>query len=642
MQNANVNKCDADKLFEEGVDYPLQKADAEADDIQCDDQATLAAQKAFGITYLYPWQRIVIANIMDSACCEENGCESEKDVSENTSGALEQQSDIFCNGRQIVLLPTGAGKSLCFLVPALLLKGPTLVLYPLLALMSDQKRRMDSGGMVSVVFRGQQTAEEREENFIKIKNGARIILANPEVLQNEQLVMRLSKCGISHIAIDEAHCVSEWGDSFRPAYLTLGKIIKQLGVKVVTAFTATASPEVLARVSEVLFDGSAHIVRSDSDRPNIHYTVINTYAKKRTAFKLALTEQKPLIIFCGTRKHAEDMARELTAYYGSDKVKFYHAGLEKEEKTKTEKWFYPKTDAILCCTCAFGMGVDKKDIHCVIHLDCPSTAEAYIQEAGRGGRDGSIAKGILLWSYNDSLKGEEFALGTRGRVLKTFAESATCRRQILLDALGGEQAPCDGCDVCERGGPAPFAEDAGRVLKYIHQNRKLYTEDELYLKLEHEFNKIDLKKFGVNIWEHSDIAEILSQLEKQKLIRTCIWPWYNKIDCAFFMGKKVSEFYSGAFYKKLFLFQERALTVIKKIIFLKKMPERFLQNLFLHLKQRLCLLQKSHLHLKTRPRNFQQALGRPQQLCGTYEPSGAFSYNEQRNEQSQDKQGKAR
>ncbi|MBQ1662234.1 MAG: ATP-dependent DNA helicase RecQ, partial [Treponema sp.] len=316
---------------------------------QTDDQAVLAAQRAFGITTLFPWQRIVIANILDAASPHPG-----EEIEDN------ELNDVVCTGKQIVLLPTGAGKSLCFLTPALLLDGPTLVIYPLLALMSDQKRRMDSGNMVSVEFRGGQSAEERENNFRLISEGAKIILANPEVLQNEALVERLSKCGIRHIAIDEAHCVSEWGDSFRPAYLTLGKIISKINAPAVTAFTATASPQVLERVSEVLFGGNVHIIRSDCDRPNIHFHVVNAFDKKREAFKLAITQEKPLLIFCGTRAKSEDMARELTTYYGKEKVRYYHAGLERDEKTDIEKWFYERDDAILCCTCAYGMGVDKK------------------------------------------------------------------------------------------------------------------------------------------------------------------------------------------------------------------------------------------------------------------------------------------
>ena len=341
------------------------------------DAVTQAVNAAFGIKYLFPWQRIVVQNILDAAMEEENFCSDDEYESEKEN-AMELR-DVVYRGRQIVLLPTGAGKSLCFLAPALLLKGPTLVLYPLLALMSDQKRRMDEGGLESVVFRGGMSEEEKNENFKRIKSGAKIILANPEVLQNPSLIKRLRECKISHIAIDEAHCVSEWGDTFRPAYLTLGKIIEDLGVKVVTAFTATASPAVLSRVSQVLFGGEVHVVRSDSDRPNIHYRVINAMAKKRAVVKLALEAEKPLIIFCGTRNKTEDMARELMSCYGNDKVRFYHAGLEKEEKTAIEKWFHPKEDAILCCTCAYGMGVDKKNVRSVLHYEASPTAEAYVQ-----------------------------------------------------------------------------------------------------------------------------------------------------------------------------------------------------------------------------------------------------------------------
>ena len=219
------------EIFIEGEDFPAQSFDEE-EFFYCD-EATLAAQKSFGIKFLFPWQRLVIANILDSSGAENKDFEIDGQINEN---------DGVCRGKQIVLLPTGAGKSLCFLTPALLLDGPTLVMYPLLALMADQQRRMQEGSLSCVVFKGGQTQEEREENFRKIECGqARVILANPEVLQNEKIICRLKKCGIAHIAIDEAHCVSEWGDSFRPAYLTLGKIIKELGVKTVTAFTATAS-----------------------------------------------------------------------------------------------------------------------------------------------------------------------------------------------------------------------------------------------------------------------------------------------------------------------------------------------------------------------------------------------------------------
>ena len=544
-----VRNIDGSNLVE-GVDYPAVSEHWEDEDF--DDEVTLAARKAFGINYLFPWQRLVIANILDAAECAGSGSEKSKNDEKSPDGGLD---DVVCSGRQIVLLPTGAGKSLCFLVPALMLPGPTLVIYPLLALMADQKRRMEEGSLEAVTFRGGQSVEEREENFRRIRDGAKIILANPEVLQSETLVKRLSACGISHVAVDEAHCVSEWGDTFRPAYLSVGKIIRELGVKVVTAFTATASPTVLSRVSEILFEGEAHIVRSDSDRPNIHYNVIYAYDKLRAAFRLAVFESKPLLIFCGTRAKSEDMARELAAYYGKEKVRFYHAGLEKSEKTAVEKWFYGRDDAILCCTCAYGMGVDKKDIHTVIHLECSPNAEAYIQEAGRAARDGSIGKAILLWSPEDSLKFGSYEIGSRQRVMKDFAEATTCRRQILLDALGGEQAVCDGCDVCERGVPADFAEDAAWVLDFIFRHRKLYGREELMDALADYLNARDSVAFGMCIWEHGDIEMILDALEKERLIRRCLWPWFGKIDCGFRRRTKVPSIYYSSWWTAMEKFE---------------------------------------------------------------------------------------
>ncbi|MBR5097126.1 MAG: ATP-dependent DNA helicase RecQ, partial [Treponema sp.] len=410
----------------------------EAEATEADDPVLDVAKNVFGVSHLYPWQRLVIGNILDAAA-----------DSSGLASVPQDSTDIFCMGRQIVLLPTGAGKSMCFLLPAVMLPGPTLIFYPLLALMADQKRRLEQNGIECAVFRGGQSEAEREENFSLLKKGGKVILANPEVLQNKSLLERLKAFNISHIAIDEAHCVAEWGDSFRPAYLTLGKIIEELGVPLVTAFTATASPTVLERVSQVLFGGRVHVVRGQSDRPNIHYSVLMAWAKKKAVCRLAAVEQKPMLVFCGTRAKSEDMARELSECLGADKVRFYHAGVSREEKTAVEKWFFPKKDAILCCTCAFGMGVDKADIRTVVHLEASPTAESYIQEAGRGGRDKKLSKAILLWSREDSEAFEKFPKKSREYVLKKFAEAKSCRRQVLLSALGGEEAICSDCDICD-------------------------------------------------------------------------------------------------------------------------------------------------------------------------------------------------
>ena len=523
----------SENIFIEGQDYPAQSFESDDEGLLYEDEATMAARKAFGISYLFPWQRLVISNILDSEkAVLENNCE--KTIEEIPEG-FETTEDIFCKGRQIVLLPTGAGKSLCFLTPALLLKGPTLVLYPLIALMADQQRRMEEGSLHCVVFKGGQTNEEREENFRQLKEGkARVILANPEVLQNEELVQRLKLCKISHIAIDEAHCVSEWGDSFRPAYLTLGKIIKDLEVQIVTAFTATASPPVLNRVREVLFDGRAHLLQSESDRPNIHYEVRYAWAKKKAVLKACVESRKPLIVFCSSRRRTEDMARLLNAYFGQDKARYYHAGMTKEEKLKVEKWFFDSTEGMLAATCAYGMGMDKGNIYTVIHLDAPEHLENFIQEAGRAGRKGDNVKSILIWSHQDDVKYRQAPEGSREKVMGGLAHTKNCRRQFMLNYLSGESPVCSGCDICDarqEGKVLDYeARDAEKVLRFIKKRRLMFTKDELINYMTDRFNREDLEFFGQKVWDAKDIQEILKQLFAAHRIKKAGGLWENHLD----------------------------------------------------------------------------------------------------------------
>lgn len=493
------------------------------------------AREKFGIKYLYPWQRLVIANILEASEYNRHR--------EDFKCDCDDEADSFCKGRQIVLLPTGAGKSLCFQIPALILDGISLIVYPLLALMTDQQRRMEESDLRCVIFRGGQSEREREENFLKLKSGAKIILANPEVLRNEELLIKLRETNIKHIVIDEAHCVSEWGDSFRPAYLELGNVVRKINPPLITAFTATASPSVLERVAQILFDGEAHIVRSESDRPNVRYFVRYSSAKKKEALLLAKQEEKPMIIFCGTRAKAEDMAQELNVCFGNSTAKYYHAGLEKSEKEEVEKWFYDSKDGILCATCAYGMGVDKKDVKTVAHIDAPPTAEAYIQEAGRGGRDGSVSKAILIWSLEDSLNYSAFKSGSREAAMREFAETENCRRQVLLDALGAEKAVCSGCDLCDAKNSRKNLKNGKYKISYaescaadwqtaysiIKKSRNFYSEEDAENALFEKMNKKNRKKLGVNVWTHSDTVEVVKQLKRSGKIETDNFLWKGKL-----------------------------------------------------------------------------------------------------------------
>ena len=488
-----------------------------ADGIFFEDKVTEISQKYFGIKYLYPWQRLVIENILDGNEDDENFCEYRKE-----------------KRHQIVLLPTGAGKSLCFMLPAVIFSGATLIIYPLLALMNDQMRRINNTGLEAVIFRGGQSEAERNENFEKIKNGAKFILANPEVLQSKDIIERLKKCRISHITIDEAHCVSEWGDSFRPSYLTLGKIIKELNVPLVTAFTATASSQVLKRISEILFDGSASLVRGETDRENIKYSVLKTNTKDKTLIEQVIKAEKPLIVFCPSRKSTEQTARDLIEYYKltegkSDHVRFYHAGMSKEEKEAVEKWFFPKDDAIIVATCAFGMGVDKSNIRTVIHTEAPPTIENFVQEAGRGARDGKDAESILLWSDEDSKKRSSYPAGSRERVLYDYAVSGKCRRKVILEALGdpgAEENACSGCDICRKNVSWTGAETE-YTYNFIRKNPNRFTIEKASEILSEKANKKTSLNYGFKLWNQQDYEKVLKVLIENGRIKVRSFLWKN-------------------------------------------------------------------------------------------------------------------
>lgn len=494
------------------------------------------AREVFGIPYLFPWQRLVIANILDAIASKNAPMDEEEQFDED--GVL--------RGQQIVLLPTGAGKSLCFQLPAVLLEGQTLVIYPLLALMGDQERRLREAGVETVIFRGEQDANTRQDCLDRLegKNGrsaAQLIIANPEVLAGEKLLDRIARRNIAHIAIDEAHCVSEWGDSFRPAYLGLGDIIKRINAPAVTAFTATASPGVLTRVAEVLFDGRAHLVRGESDRANLVYRVRPCRSKEIALVDEVRKASWPLVVFCSSRGGCEKTALLLREALCCEDIKFYHAGLSKEEKINVETWFHTHPKAILCTTCAWGMGVDKKDVKTVIHRDVPPTAEAYIQEAGRGGRDGTVAQAILLWSDLDGRRiarlGEKERL--RARELVRFAQGKRCRRLVLLEALGdprasgqgpeGEGIACSGCDVCDGKAEVLPTEDR-LVLDFTRLHPRSYSQNDMAEILYAGANAHERMRGWQYSWRVSDVhASITALLEAGTLQKSRYWPQKGRL-----------------------------------------------------------------------------------------------------------------
>ena len=246
------------------------------------------------------------------------------------------------------------------------------------------------------------------------------------------------------------------------------------------------------------------------------------------------------------------MAHELNLCFARGTAKFYHAGLEKSEKEEIEKWFYESKDGILCATCAYGMGVDKKDIKTVIHLEPPLTVEAYVQEAGRGGRDGSIAKAILLWSLKDSASFSSFPVTSRQYQIKKFAETTDCRRQVLLDALGGEEAVCSGCDLCnerrekkklesfkgikhvvyeQKIKKERYIADWEAAYRIISKKKNYYTREELETVIGEKMNERSIEKLGVRVWNHSDSEEVYNQLKQSGKIEECNILWKDRLKC---------------------------------------------------------------------------------------------------------------
>jgi ATP-dependent DNA helicase RecQ len=477
------------------------------------DPITGAVQRLFGLPYLFPYQRLVISNILEAAKAaripihwpQESG-EAARTAAQAGAWESDEDPERESCGLQIIILPTGAGKSLCFQVPAMLLGGATLVIYPLLSLMADQERRLRERGFTPLVLRGGQGAE-RDAVWEEARSGkSRFIIANPEILLSPQVLDKLGTLGIVHVVIDEAHCVSEWGESFRPSYLEITKIIRATKAPLVSAFTATASAPVLEKIGRYVFDGRVpRRIIGNPDRSNISYAAQGCILRNLAVRDLIVRNERPAIVFCSSRPGTEQLARYLRDESRCDSsrrdaasahthacavsspplvptdIRFYHAGLTRGEKRDVEQWFFGNPRGVLVATCAYGMGVDKADIRAVIHRDCPPSVEAYLQESGRAGRDGLPSKAILLWGPDDELRLTRAAPEMeRRRFAALFAyarDASVCRRRALLDLLnydGDSETPAtDCCDVCE--GKARQTVRETPLLNFFRRNRRRYT-----------------------------------------------------------------------------------------------------------------------------------------------------------------------
>jgi ATP-dependent DNA helicase RecQ len=389
-------------------------------------------------------------------------------------GQEEIVTAVLAGRNTLAIMPTGGGKSLCFQLPALCRDGVTVVISPLIALMRDQVRALRAAGVEAGALTSGNTEEETEQVFTALDEGRlKLLYMAPERLASGATLPMLRRINCTLIAVDEAHCVSQWGHDFRPDYLRIGELRRALNVPL-AAFTATADEETRAEIVTRLFDG----VAPDSflrgfDRPNIHlaFAVKDSPRDQILAFAAARRGQSG-IVYCATRAKTETLAAALRAE--GHATAFYHGGMEAEARRHVEIRFQQEDGLIVVATIAFGMGIDKPDIRWVAHADLPKSIEGYYQEIGRAGRDGAPAETLTLYGPDDiRLRRTQIDEGlappdrkaadhARLNALLGLAEAMACRRQVLLGYFGEEAQPCGTCDLCDRPAVLFDATDAVR------------------------------------------------------------------------------------------------------------------------------------------------------------------------------------
>jgi ATP-dependent DNA helicase RecQ len=361
----------------------------------------------------------------------------------------------------LAIMPTGGGKSLCFQLPALLREGVTVVISPLIALMRDQVRALRETGVEAGALTSGNTDEETAQVWDAIEAGRlKLLYIAPERLASGAALGMLRKIGVSMIAVDEAHCVSQWGHDFRPDYLRIGELQQALNVPI-AAFTATADAETRDEIVERLFAGrTPQVFLHGFDRPNLHLAFAAKDNPRRQILQFAAARKgQSGIVYCGTRAKTESLAKALRE--DGHQALFYHGGMDPQERRETEATFQREDGLIVVATVAFGMGVDKPDIRWVAHADLPKSIEAYYQEIGRAGRDGAPAETFTLFGPDDiRLRRAQIDEGlapperraadhARLNALLGLAEALKCRREQLLKYFGEDEVNCGKCDLCD-------------------------------------------------------------------------------------------------------------------------------------------------------------------------------------------------
>jgi ATP-dependent DNA helicase RecQ len=366
----------------------------------------------------------------------------------------------------LAVMPTGSGKSLCYQLPALVDGALTVVVSPLIALMRDQVRQMRGFGVAAATLNSSTGDDEIRETWRLLRSKElRLLFVSPERLQTEGLAARLREAGARRLAIDEAHCVSQWGHDFRPEYRSIGNVRKALGRIQTLAFTATADRVTRDDVAERLFEASPKVFLHSFDRPNIDLRFEpKDQPKRQLADFIARHRGASGIVYCASRNRTETLAESLSRH--GIRALPYHAGMDQAARGRNQDTFLQEDGGVMVATVAFGMGINKPDVRFVCHADMPSNVESWYQEIGRAGRDGLPAHTLTLYGFDDmalrrrQIAEKDISDERRASEVKkleamiALCEAATCRRHALLAYFGEQSGPtCGHCDLCRGGVP---------------------------------------------------------------------------------------------------------------------------------------------------------------------------------------------
>ncbi len=441
----------------------------------------------------------------------------------------------------LAIMPTGAGKSLCYQVPALLLPGITLVISPLISLMQDQVKSLNEAGIHAAFINSSLTETQISKALDLASRGIyKIIYVAPERLESDRFMQFARNSKISMVTVDEAHCISQWGQDFRPSYLKIVEFIGRLPARpVVSAFTATATKEVKTDIECILKLDHPSVVVTGFDRENLYYSVEHVAGKKKDAFVADYIRKHPDesgIIYCATRKNVDALYEML--FRSGVPVTSYHAGIDSNVRKKNQDDFIYDRAQVVVATNAFGMGIDKSNVRFVIHYNMPQSMENYYQEAGRAGRDGENSQCILLFSAQDVMIGK-FLLDNKSfeemdeedielirqrdayrlQVMEGYCKTTSCLRNYILDYFGEKIfSPCNNCGNCHRDyTETDMTAEAKWVVNCIAETRGRYGRNIVSGTLVGA-NRARLKEIGATAYRSYKALEQVNEKDVQILI----------------------------------------------------------------------------------------------------------------------------